>query len=144
MGEFTDSMAELASGVVLVTCRVAGRTWGATATSFTSVSADPPTVLVALAADSRAARAIAAGGSFGVLVLAAEHVEVARAAAVPGAAKFLDAVDDALARVDCDVFDCREVADHVVFFGRVRAAHVARDEREPLLYHRRRYVCLSS
>jgi flavin reductase ActVB len=144
MREFTDSMAELASGVVLVTCEVAGRMWGATATSFTSVSADPPTVLVALAAASQAARAIRATGRFGVLVLAAEHVEVARASAVPGAAKFLGAVDDALARVDCDVVDRLEIGGHLVFFGRVRDAQAARDEREPLLYHRRRYVCLSS
>jgi flavin reductase ActVB len=144
MREFTDSMAELASGVVLVTSRIGGRTWGTTATSFTSVSADPPTVLVALAADSRAARAIDETGRFGVLVLAAEHVDVARASAVPGAAKFLGPVDDALARVVGDVVDRHEVADHVVFFGRVRDAQATHDERAPLLYHRRRYVCLSS
>jgi flavin reductase (DIM6/NTAB) family NADH-FMN oxidoreductase RutF len=144
MREFTDSMAELASGVVLVTCQVAGRTWGTTATSFTSVSTDPPTVLVVLTADSRAARAIGATGRFGVLVLAADHVDVARASATPGAPKFLGVVEHALARVDCDVAERLEVADHVVFFGRVRAAHAARDEREPLLYHRRRYTCLSS
>src|SRR5262245_63942053 len=76
--EFAAAMSELASGVVLVTSRIGGRPWGTTVTAFASVSAEPPTVLVSLCADSASARAVAGAGRFGVSVLAAEHERVAR------------------------------------------------------------------
>jgi len=148
--EFTDAMSTLASGVVLVTCRVDDRPWGTTATSFSSVSADPPTVLVSLGATSAGARAIAAAQSFGVSILADEHLAAAKHGSAPGAAKFLErfveagdasatpAVSGALAHLDCAVFHEVVCADHTVFFGRVRGAWPSRPGR-PLLYHRRDY-----
>jgi flavin reductase (DIM6/NTAB) family NADH-FMN oxidoreductase RutF len=142
---FTDAMSQLANGVVLVTCSVGGRTWGVTVTSFTSVSADPPTVLVSLRAGSTAARAIAATRRYGVVVLAAEHEEIARASSLRGADKFLaDGLDDAPARLVCDVVHTLELGSHVVYVGRVVAAQSAGDDVEPLLYHRRSYLCPSS
>jgi flavin reductase (DIM6/NTAB) family NADH-FMN oxidoreductase RutF len=139
---FGEAMSALASGVVVVTCRVDGRVWGTTVTAFASVSADPPTVLVSLDSGSRAAQAIAETGAFGVSLLAADQTAVARFCAQPGAAKFLDpsgeAFGGALAQLDCDVSDDIVVADHTVFFGRVVAAHAAGDA-DPLVYHRRGY-----
>ena len=52
--EFADAMSTLASGVVLVTCRLADRPWGMTVTAFASVSAYPPTVLVSLGSGTAA------------------------------------------------------------------------------------------
>jgi flavin reductase len=140
---FKDAMSALASGVVLVTCSVAGRTWGTTVTSFTSVAADPPTVLVSLRSDSTAAAAIDASMRYGVVVLAPEHEELARACSIPGALKFVE-VDETPARLECVVVRTVRIADHTVFFGRVVAAHAAGDEAEPLLDHRRRSVGPSS
>jgi flavin reductase ActVB len=152
--EFAEAMSTLASGVVLVTCRVDGRPWGMTVTAFASVSADPPTVLVSLTSEGRGAHAIAATRRFGVSVLAAEQLAVARFGAAPGAAKFLEAyvdradvpgasptIDGALAHLDCEVSDALEVADHTVFFGEVRAARSL--DGPPLLYHRRGYRTLA-
>ena len=48
ISDFADAMSTLASGVVLVTGWVGDRPWGMTVTSFASVSAEPPTVLVSL------------------------------------------------------------------------------------------------
>ena len=141
---FLDAMAELARGVALVTCSVDGRTWGTTVTSFTSVAVDPPTVLVALQTDGRAARAIAADGRYGVVLLSAHQLELARAAAQPGAAKFLDErrLRGALARFECDVVSTAVIGETTVFYGEVRAAHAGRGR--PLLHHRRRYTWPSS
>jgi len=136
---FADAMSELANGVVLVTCSVAGRTWGTTVTSFTSVAAEPPTVLISLRSSSTAACAIDETLRFGVVMLAADHEELARALSIPGALKFVE-VDDALARLECDVVKSVRTGDHTVFFGRVVAAHSAGDDADPLLYHRRRYL----
>src|SRR5207249_8424615 len=117
-------------------CRVDGRPWGMTVTAFASVSADPPTVLVSLGSDTRGARAIRAARRFGVSVLAEEQLAVARRGAKRRAAKFIEAFADrgsfvpavsgALAHLDCDICDETTVADHTVFFGRVRTAHAAR------------------
>ena len=147
--EFVDAMSTLASGVVLVTCRLAHRPWGMTVTAFASVSAYPPTVLVSLGARTASADAIAATGAFGVSILARDQVAVAEYGAARGAAKFLDslvehrdrvsaspAIAQALAHLDCDVVEAVGVADHTVFFGHVHAVHLRRDG-DPLLYHGR-------
>jgi flavin reductase (DIM6/NTAB) family NADH-FMN oxidoreductase RutF len=148
IADFVDAMSTLASGVVLVTCRVGGRPWGMTVTAFTSVSADPPTVLVALDGNGRSAGAIARTLRFGVSILTTEQLEIARLGALSGADKFLDglirlggeapAVLGALAHLDCDVSRMVEAGDHTVFFGRVRTAERL-SGGEPLLYHRRSY-----
>lgn len=139
-------MSMLASGVVLVTSRVAGRRWGMTVTAFASVSVDPPTVLVSLGAGTASARAIEETGAFGVSILSRDQMTLAQYAATPGEPKFLDetAEADALASLDCVVVDAVEAADHVVFFGRVlRARRLSTGE--PLLYHGREYLrCLAN
>ncbi len=147
-------MSTLAGGVVIVTSRFAGRPWGMTVTAFTSVSADPPTVLVSLGAGTVSARSIAATGAFGVSILAASQVCAANHASVPGQTKFLDtlidraerrspspAIADALAHLDCHLVDALESADHVVFLGRVRGARRL-GSGDPLLYHGRSYASL--
>lgn len=139
-------MSTHAGGVVLVTSRVAGRPWGMTVTAFASVSVDPPTVLVSLGSDTTSARAIAATGAFGVTILGRDQAALAQHGATPGEPKFLeeDAVEKALASLDCTVVDAIDVADHVVFFGRVLRAR-RRSGGAPLLYHGREYLqCLAS
>jgi flavin reductase (DIM6/NTAB) family NADH-FMN oxidoreductase RutF len=141
--EFKDAMSELSSGVVLVTCSVEGRLWGTTVTSFTSVAAAPPTVLVSLRTDSTAAGTIAASGRFGISVLGERHVDLARAFSVPGAPKFIsgDALAGALATLECAVVRAIVLGGHTVFFARVLSAWSEREAEAPLLYHRRRYAC---
>jgi flavin reductase (DIM6/NTAB) family NADH-FMN oxidoreductase RutF len=153
--DFAQAMSALASGVVLVTCWVGDRPWGMTVTAFASVSADPPTVLVSLSAGATSACAIMATKRFGVSILAADQLAVARHGSTPGATKFLDEHTDAragysespviamaLAHLDCEVTETVEVADHTVFFGQVRAVpelHLG----TPLVYQRRGYRTLA-
>ena len=137
---FADAMSELASGIVLVTCIVDRRPWGTTVTSFQSVSAEPPTVIVCLATENAAAEAIALDGRFGVSVLAETQVDLARYASARGRPKHLPTtfVEGALAHLDCGVVDALEIADHVVFFGRVHAASSA-GTGAALIRHRRSF-----
>jgi flavin reductase (DIM6/NTAB) family NADH-FMN oxidoreductase RutF len=138
--EFLAAMSELASGVALVTCRVAGRPWGMTVTAFTSVSADPPIVLVSLRSSVTSATAIRASRRFAVNILADGQEAVARRGSAPGAPKFVDdlVVAGALAHVECDLVQAVDIADHTVLFGRVVEARV-HDEGSALVYHRRAY-----
>jgi flavin reductase ActVB len=154
--DFLSAMSTLASGVVVVTCRIDGRPWGTTATAFASVAVEPPTVLVSLGSGTALARAIAATGRFGVSVLAEDQVGVARYGAASGTPKFLEpfiepgderrpspAIAGAVAHLDCELHDDVAVADHTVFFGLVRTARVS-EGREPLLHHRRTYRTLAA
>ena len=154
-GGFADAMSALASGVVLVTCRVSARPWGLTVTAFASASADPPTVLVSLGSETASARAIRASRSFGVSILAADQLAVARLGSEPGQAKFLEpfvepdevraaspAVAGALAHLDCELCEDVRVAAHTIVFGRVRSARISRGGA-PLVYHGRSFRTLA-
>jgi flavin reductase (DIM6/NTAB) family NADH-FMN oxidoreductase RutF len=152
--DFRDAMSVLATGVVLVTNRLDGRPWGTTVSAFASVSDDPPTILVSLGSETATARAIEAGGSFGVSILGRRHAAVARHCSTRGAAKFVErfadrpdngrspSIADALAHLDCDVAERVRVADHTLFVGRVRDVRVAAGG-EPLVYFRRAYRTLA-
>src|SRR4051812_49632589 len=89
LSDFVHAMGMLASGVVLVTCRIDGRPWGMTVTAFASVSADPPTVLVSLDSGTAGARAIAAAGGVGGGNLSPEQGDGAKDRGTRGAAQFL-------------------------------------------------------
>jgi flavin reductase (DIM6/NTAB) family NADH-FMN oxidoreductase RutF len=149
--EFADAMSRLAAGVTVVTCRRRDRAWGTTVTAFTSVSVDPPTVLISLASLGASAGAIERTARFGVSILAHDQQGVARYCSTPGTPKFLERfvspsesrspspmIAGALAHLDCELVDQVELADHTVFVGRV---HRARSRRHglPLVYAGRRY-----
>ena len=148
-------MSALAGGVVLVTCWLEDRPWGTTVTTFASVSADPPTILVSLHSEGTTSRAISEKRSFGVSILTAEQIAVAHYGSAPGAPKFLEpfvepgdgssqspVVAGALAHFDCDLADDVQIADHTVLFGRVRAARASHGGK-PLVYQRRGYGTLA-
>jgi len=151
---FTEAMSALASGVVMVTTRVDDRPWGTTVSAFTSVSAEPPTILVSLRSDAATAQAIDESGRFGVSILGRHHCAVARHGSKRGASKFLERFADAdrqgltpsvagaLAHLDCEVTEQLQVADHTIFVGRVRDVRIA-GGGEPLVYFRRAYRTLA-
>ena len=155
--DFRDALSRLASSVVLVTCWIDGRPWGMTVTAFASVSATPPTVLVSLGEETRAARAISRTGRFGIDILGETQEAAARHSSRPGAVKYLDdfvdrtatrdaspALAGALCHLDCEVIDTVQAADHILFVARVRAARASRTETAPLLYQSRRFRRLAA
>ena len=76
---FIIAMRQVASTVTVVTTDGPAGQLGATVSAFTSMSADPPSVLVCLKADSRIARAVQDNGVFCVNILPEDAAEVARA-----------------------------------------------------------------
>jgi len=75
---FIDAMRQVASTVTVVTTDGPAGQAGATVSAFSSLSADPPSVLVCLKADSRIAEAVAANGTFCVNILSEDGVELAQ------------------------------------------------------------------
>ncbi len=76
---FIAAMRQVAATVTVVTTDGPAGQAGATVSAFTSLSADPPSVLVCLKADSRIAKAVQANGVFCVNVLPEDAAEIARA-----------------------------------------------------------------
>lgn len=75
---FIAAMRQVASTVTVVTTDGPAGKAGATVSAFTSLSADPPSVLVCLKSDSSIALAVEANGTFAVNILPEDAEDVAR------------------------------------------------------------------
>ncbi len=143
---FIHAMRAVASSVTVVTTDGPAGRHGATVSAFCSVSADPPSALVCLKADSRIARSVAANGAFCVNVLPQSRRDIAdRFAGCHD-----DHVPDRFDGIDCTlerglmpgidgatVFSCVlketvEFGSHLIFIGHV--ADLKEGATEPLAY----------
>ncbi|GLH96335.1 flavin reductase [Phytohabitans aurantiacus] len=125
---FRDLMAGWPTGVAVVTGADGARPLGCTVTALASVSADPPLLLVSLAARSRTLAAVERSGRFGICVLSTAQRRLARAfASGEPAARFagvphrwthgVPLLPGAVTGAVCAVRDTIAVADHVLVFG---------------------------
>ncbi|PHY20164.1 flavin reductase family protein [Caulobacter sp. BP25] len=145
--DFRRAMGSFASGVTVVTACHEGRLVGTTVSAFSSVSMDPPLVLVCLKRDSRTLAALRLAERFCVNILAREQGDLAYRFAKSGADdRFaLTAVEAGLcgapvlagcvAAVECALHAAYDGGDHEIFVGRV--LRVVTDEtKTPLVYAR--------
>jgi flavin reductase ActVB len=143
---FREAMAGLAAGVAVVTAqRDDGHPCGLVATSVSSFSAAPPSLLVSIAHTSRCHDALTSGESFGVHVLAADQEPLAHTFAGLGDDKFAGVEwewDDKVPRIAgaLSYLRCRRAAlfelyDHSVLVGDVTGGAV--QAGDPLVYMQR-------
>jgi len=145
-----EAMARVPSPVTVVTTAdSAGRRWGFTATSFTSLSLEPPLVLVCLNRTASTHAAFTTARHWMINVLAQEHTEVARRFAGPGVDRFsagdmqpcelrLPGLPDACVRVACSQYATLDAGDHTILIGCVEGTYVS--DRVPLVYCHRSYT----
>src|SRR5262249_57643774 len=76
--DFRQTLGAFATGVTVVTTRGADEAYGMTATAFSSVSLDPPLVLVCVIDGTFGSETIERNGIFPVNVLGAEQDEISR------------------------------------------------------------------
>ncbi len=152
--DFRSAMRELASGVCVITAGTqAGGRSGLTATSVTSLAANPASLLVCVNRASSTFPLIQREGVFGVNILGAVHQEVAERFSGKGGTKgedrYRDAqwttlatgapiLEDALAALDCTVDEIIVRHSHGIVIGRVRAIRCT-EKHESLLYWRAGY-----
>ncbi|MGH3908086.1 MAG: flavin reductase family protein [Pseudonocardiaceae bacterium] len=138
-----DCLGHFATGVTVVTVQHGDVVHGATVSAFTSVSLDPPLVMVSLNRRSRMCERLA-GAAFGVNILATHQRELALHFAgrhsVPGATVNWEKSDQAprlagcVAYLDCSPWASHNGGDHVMYVGEVR--HLDFGGGEPLVFHR--------
>lgn len=139
------ALGTFATGVTIVTARAGdGEPVGFTANSFTSVSLEPPLLLVCLAHTAASYSIFREAESFAVNVLEVGQEDTARRFASRGADKFgqtawkpgtrgAPLIDGSLARFDCAMHARVEAGDHDILMGRVLGFSV--HEGAALLYH---------
>jgi flavin reductase (DIM6/NTAB) family NADH-FMN oxidoreductase RutF len=138
------ALGRFASGVTIVSTVLEDEVHGMTANAFTSVSLDPPLVLVSIAARAKMDGWIRASRRFAVSILCREqerlslHFAGARLREPPAPAFTwrlgLPFLDGALTHLACSVSDSHPAGDHVLHIGQVDGLW-CQPGGEPLVFH---------
>jgi flavin reductase (DIM6/NTAB) family NADH-FMN oxidoreductase RutF len=152
-GDFRKALGAFATGVTVVTTHGEQHAYGMTANAFSSLSLDPPLVLVCARSDAAGTEHICRNGVFAVNVLAAHQEPISRYFSSKSRPRGRDAFSEiehrrsvtgspilvgVAASMDCRLYTAHEAGDHHILIGEVLDIDV--DEGvEPLLFHGGRY-----
>jgi flavin reductase (DIM6/NTAB) family NADH-FMN oxidoreductase RutF len=140
------------SGVTIVTAAYGGEQHGMTVSSFTSVSLDPPLIVISLQTASQTHALVSRAKAFGVTILGADQQGLSERFAGHGeySEDRLDGlkteifvtgaplIKGGLAYLDCRVAQAIHAGMNTVFIGEVVAVR-GDDHEAPLVYHDRTY-----
>ncbi|WP_352605503.1 alpha/beta fold hydrolase [Mesorhizobium sp. M0488] len=150
IGEFRRALGSFLTGVTIVTTiGPGGEPRGFTANSFTSVSLEPPLVLVCIATKASGHPVFATSKSFAINILSETQKAASGIFASKAADKFASVawrpgqtgsplLDGSVAAFDCDMERLVEAGDHSILIGRVR--DFSHNSSPPLGYCRGAYV----
>lgn len=143
---FRQSLRRWASGVTVVTSRAGDELHGMTVSAFSSVSAEPPVVLVCANRSSKTHGVIQAGGVFTVNVLADDQQELsARFSSSKTEGSRFEGVnyrigesgapvlEGTLVSLECKTLAAYDHGSHTIYVGEVVAAHMT--DKAPLVYY---------
>jgi flavin reductase (DIM6/NTAB) family NADH-FMN oxidoreductase RutF len=154
--DFRGAMRHLTGGVSIITAGRGKDITGMTVTSVTSLSVDPPTLLVSINRDASSFPLIRRYGAFGVNILNADQLDIAERFAgkggLKGADRFAGAqwvtsvsgvplLVGALSAVDCEVEEIVERHSHAIVIGRVKDIRSS-TRTAALAYWHGRYVAV--
>jgi 3-hydroxy-9,10-secoandrosta-1,3,5(10)-triene-9,17-dione monooxygenase reductase component len=149
---FRDTMARWPSGVTVVTALDGDEPVGMTAASFSSLSLDPPLVLVCVSRAANSHDGLVRAPGFAVHILGSGQADVSAAFAEPGPLKFDEHPHETgpfgapllpfgVALLVCAHHAALEGGDHTILLGRVIETELA--GTDPLVYCNRGYWRLS-
>jgi len=155
-GDFRDAMRHLAGGVSVITVGRGKDITGMTVTSVSSLSVDPPSLIVSINRAASSWPLLKRLGFFGANILTADQLDVAERFAgkggLTGAERFAGAqwttgasgvplLVGALAAIDCGVEDIVERHSHAIVIGRVRDVRLS-SRTAALAYWQGQYVAI--
>lgn len=154
--ELKHFMRRFPQGVTLVTTHTKGKYVGITVSSFTSISLDPPLVLISVSKDANSYNDFVNCETFDVQLLAAnqESIAVKFAKKIKHEEKFdglmfsLDPkgnpiIEGILANLVCARDQVIDAGDHTLILGKVQTAKVLLDS-SPLIYHERAFTTITN
>lgn len=147
---FRAALGQFCTGVVIATGCFEGEPAGFAAQSFSSLSLDPPLIMLCPAKSSTSWPKLRDSGAFCINILADDQKSVSDLFAQTGADKFggiewrpgvtgSPVLPDAFAYIDCDLELEHDAGDHTIAVGRVRDLQVVHPEKTPLLFFRGGY-----
>jgi flavin reductase (DIM6/NTAB) family NADH-FMN oxidoreductase RutF len=154
--DFRGAMRQLTGGVSVITVGRGKDITGMTVTSVSSLSLDPPSLIVSINRESSSWPLLKRYGVFGVNILTADQVEVAERFAgkdgLKGADRFAGAqwttrvsgvplLAGALAAIDCEVEEMIERHSHAIVIGRVLDLQLS-SRTAALAYWQGQYVAI--
>jgi flavin reductase (DIM6/NTAB) family NADH-FMN oxidoreductase RutF len=154
--DFRNAMRQLTGGVSVITAGKGRDISGMTVTSVSSLSVDPPSLIVSLNRESSSWPLVKRYGFFGVNILTSDQIDIAERftgkGGLKGADRFAGArwttrasgvplLADALSAIDCEVEDVVERHSHAIVIGRVLDVAVS-VRTAALAYWQGRYVAL--
>lgn len=150
-----ETMRLWTSGVTVVTTSDGSVRTGMTVSSFTSVSLEPPLILVCLLKAAETTRLVGRAGVFAVSLLGEGYEDIGMQFAgltdlPPGADRFhgvatvtqhtgVPVLADAIAWLDCRVCGAHDGGTHTIYVGEVLATGRLADPAWPLVWHNRAY-----
>ena len=155
-GDFRNAMRQLTGGVSVITAGRGRDISGMTVTSVSSLSVDPPALIVSVNRESSSWPLVKRYGFFGVNILTSDQLDIAERftgkGGLKGADRFAGArwttrasgvplLVGALAAVDCEVEDIVERHSHAIVIGRVLDVAVSA-RTAALAYWQGRYVAI--
>lgn len=157
--QYRDVLGRFVTGVTVVTSALDGaqgiQPWGTTVNAFTSVSLEPPLVLICVGRGRSIHPVIEQAGRFVVNILAEESQGLSDCfagapstlprSAFCGAAyalseRGLPILDAAVAHLECTLEKTLDAGDHTIYLGRVVGLGLSEVHPLPLLYYRGRYL----
>jgi flavin reductase (DIM6/NTAB) family NADH-FMN oxidoreductase RutF len=147
---FRRALGTFATGVTVVTgCDASGQRFGLTASSFNSVSLDPPLVLWSLSRSASSMPGFTRGSHYAIHILAADQRALAERFAAKNGDRFAGLstqagaggapiLEGALAVFECFNRSQYEEGDHIIFVGEVERCE-QRENAQPLIYHGGRF-----
>lgn len=150
---FRESMSRLTGAVSIVKTEVDNREWGLTISSCTSISMDPPLLMVSLASNVTSAHSIEKSKKFSVYILNKQQKDLAIFGSQASTSKFLDEfiktsndqtniLKDSLAKIDCSLYKSVPAGDHTMFLGLVENVELG-ELKNPLVYFDRGFNTIS-
>ena len=151
-GDFRDASTQFATGVAIATVLAPdGSPHGLTVSSFTSVSLDPPLVLICIDRNCNILPYFQSAEFFAINILSEDQRQLSVTFSVKPEGRFEGVawypgssgsplLHDALAEFECRVHQIVEAGDHAILIG--RALRVATNPGQPLLYFNRGYRAL--
>jgi len=156
--DFRKALGSFATGVTVITVDYEGEVHGMTANAFSSVSLDPPLVLVCVDHRARTHAHLHARKRFGVNVLAENqqvisnyyarpaqdhrHAEQEAGAHFDRTAHGTPVLNGALAYLECRLHTAQDAGDHTIFIAEVEEVVVRGGD--PLLYYRGEYRAIGA
>lgn len=148
-------MGKFATGVTIVTTKTNDGIHGLTVNAFTSVSLEPPLVLICIQNEGFSHEQVAGTDSFVVNILSGEQEDLANRFANPALSsqerfekldyeltpKGIPLLSGVLGHLECHTVNRYPGGDHTIFLGQVENTEVA-ERRKPLLFYDREFYRL--